>query len=630
MLTEQEQQQLLVEFNQPRVDFGNNGCIQQRFEHHAKINPNAIALSLQGQQLSYGELNRQANRLAHYLINQHQVKPDTLVGLCSERSMEMVIAILAILKAGGAYVPLDPGYPLERLNYMVQDAGLRLILKHGAALEVAATQLEITTLMTDMVASPHHNPTVAELTADNLAYVIYTSGSTGQPKGVMTPHKAIQRLITEPHFMTLNDQTVFLHSANIAFDAATIELWGPLLNGGRCVLYPSHYVDLAELNSVITREQVNSMWLTAGLFSEWSQNCGAATCLRYVLAGGDVVHSVDVIRVQQALSGVTVINGYGPTENTTFSCCYVIPKLTQSQNIPIGKILNGDQALLLDQQLNLVPYGCVGELCVGGDGLARGYLNQPEMTAERFIDNPYHDAANPDSANCLYRTGDLVRYLADGSLAFIGRVDDQIKIRGFRIELGEIEHKLSLQTKIDSGLVMAKDGPGGKYLVAYFKPVSNCEQAQQGEFIEQALTCLASDLPDYMVPDLGVVVNDWPLTANGKIDRKALPEEDADQLLGKYVAPANEIEVQLCEIWLQLLNRPVETLSTQAHFFDIGGNSLLLVRLATLIREHFAIEFEIKELYSATRICDQALHIEYLVVKSESAKQDEDYEELEW
>ncbi len=631
-----QEQQLLVELNQSHAEHNNTASIQQLFESQADSAPDAIALTFQGQQMSYGELNKAANRVAHYLINEQQVTPDSLVGLCTSRSMEMVIGILGILKAGGAYVPLDPDYPSERLSYMVEDAKLGLILSHGAGNEVAKSLmtkgigLEITELLAKQTASAEHNPEIAELTADNLAYVIYTSGSTGQPKGVQTPHKAVQRLITQPHFMPLNAQTVFLHSANIAFDAATLELWGPLLNGGRCVLYPNHFIDLAELNKVITAQQVNSMWLTAGLFSEWSQDCEAAESLRYVLAGGDVVHGADVMRVQQALPAVTVINGYGPTENTTFSCCYAIPELTSSEDIPIGKALKGDVALVLDSELNLVPYGSVGELCVGGDGLARGYLNQPQMTAERFIENPYFDANNPASSQRLYRTGDLVRYLPDGNLAFIGRVDDQIKIRGFRIELGEIAHQLNQQAGIDSSLVLAKEGPAGKYLVAYLKPINEVAQAEHAEFIEQILCDLGASLPDYMVPSLAVVVQDWPLTANGKVDRKALPEADITQLQGQYVAAQNEFEMQLCEIWSQLLTCPAEAISTQAHFFDIGGNSLLIVRLATLVRERFAIEFEIKELYSATRICDQALHIEYLQVKNNTCKQEDDYEELEW
>ncbi|MCG7564666.1 AMP-binding protein, partial [Pseudoalteromonas sp. McH1-42] len=402
----------------------------------------------------------------------------------------------------------------------------------------------------------------------------YTSGSTGQPKGVLTPHRAVQRLISTPHFMTLDSDTVFLHSANIAFDAATIELWGPLLNGGRCVLYPQDQLDIHALNTLIDSQAINSMWLTAGLFSEWSHHCDGRTSLRYVLAGGDIVHGADVMRVQQALPQAQVINGYGPTENTTFSCCYAIPTLHESQDIAIGTPLNGDQALVLSDDLSLVPYGSVGELCVGGDGLAQGYLNQPELTAERFIDNPFYDPEVAGSSERLYRTGDLVRYLADGNLAFVGRADDQIKIRGFRVELGEIAQQLSRQSDIDSALVLAKNGPAGTYLVAYVQPVETVTEQAQPEFMTQTLATLAQTLPDYMVPKLGVVIDDWPLTANGKVNKKALPEADTSALQGTYVAPQGEREQLMVTLCGELLAQPAEQLSVTANFFTLGGHSL--------------------------------------------------------
>ncbi|KAF7783787.1 amino acid adenylation protein, partial [Pseudoalteromonas rubra] len=449
----------LLTQGQRSLGYDDTACIHHLFEQQAAAAPEAIALVFQNQSISYAELNQRANQLAHYLLSEQHITPGTLIGVCSSRSIEMVVSILAILKAGGAYVPLDPNYPASRLSYMAVDAGLKQVIGFGSGLAVtqslmseqAGTAIDIAALKLDDY--PQHNPALEALSGDALAYVIYTSGSTGQPKGVLTPHRAVQRLISTPHFMTLDSDTVFLHSANIAFDAATIELWGPLLNGGRCVLYPQDQLDIHALNTLIDSQAINSMWLTAGLFSEWSHHCDGRTSLRYVLAGGDIVHGADVMRVQQALPQAQVINGYGPTENTTFSCCYAIPTLHESQDIAIGTPLNGDQALVLSDDLSLVPYGSVGELCVGGDGLALGYLNQPELTAERFIDNPFYDSEVAGSSKRLYRTGDLVRYLADGNLAFVGRADDQIKIRGFRVELGEIAQQLSRQTQVDSALV---------------------------------------------------------------------------------------------------------------------------------------------------------------------------------
>ncbi|MCG7564677.1 AMP-binding protein, partial [Pseudoalteromonas sp. McH1-42] len=370
----------LLTQGQRSLGYDDTACIHHLFEQQAAAAPEATALVFQNQSISYAELNQRANQLAHYLLSEQHITSGTLIGVCSSRSVEMVVSILAILKAGGAYVPLDPNYPASRLSYMAVDAGLKQVIGYGSGLAVAqslmseqaGTAIDIAALTLDDY--PLHNPAL---------------------------HRAVQRLISTPHFMTLDSNTVFLHSANIAFDAATIELWGPLLNGGRCVLYPQNQLDIHALNTLIDSQAINSMWLTAGLFSEWSHHCDGRTSLRYVLAGGDIVHGADVMRVQQALPQAQVINGYGPTENTTFSCCYAIPTLHQSQDIAIGTPLNGDQALVLSDDLSLVPYGSVGELCVGGDGLAQGYLNQPELTAERFIDNPFYDPEVAGSAKRL-------------------------------------------------------------------------------------------------------------------------------------------------------------------------------------------------------------------------------------
>ncbi|MDK1314399.1 non-ribosomal peptide synthetase, partial [Pseudoalteromonas ardens] len=605
----------LLTQGQRSLGYDDTACIHHLFEQQAEAAPEATALVFQEQSISYAELNQRANQLAHYLLSEQHITPGTLIGVCSSRSVEMVVSILAILKAGGAYVPLDPNYPASRLSYMAVDAGLQQVIGYGSGLAVAqslmseqaGTAIDIAALVLDDY--PLHNPALETLSGDALAYVIYTSGSTGQPKGVLTPHRAVQRLISTPHFMTLDSDTVFLHSANIAFDAATIELWGPLLNGGRCVLYPQDQLDIHALNTLIDSQAINSMWLTAGLFSEWSHHCDGRTSLRYVLAGGDIVHGADVMRVQQALPQAQVINGYGPTENTTFSCCYAIPTLHESQDIAIGTPLNGDQALVLSDDLSLVPYGSVGELCVGGDGLAQGYLNQPELTADRFIDNPFYDPEVAGSSKRLYRTGDLVRYLADGNLAFVGRADDQIKIRGFRVELGEIAQQLSRQTQIDSALVLAKSGPAGTYLVAYVQPVEAVTEQAQPEFMAQTLATVAQTLPDYMVPKRGVVIDDWPLTANGKVNKKALPEADTSALHGTYVAPANEVERALCQIWAQLLDLEAGRISTTDNFFDLGGHSLLSVRLAAELRAQLAVELPIKALFNAATIADQAREV---------------------
>ncbi|MCJ8274035.1 MAG: amino acid adenylation domain-containing protein, partial [Psychrosphaera sp.] len=367
--------------------------------------------------------------------------------------------------AGGAYVPLDPSYPQQRLNYILDAAGLDLVLSQSEVQTVAADFDSTVVLLDGLVeenhfcsAQPSSNlPLENNLDSSNLAYVIYTSGSTGQPKGVLTEHISVARLVSNADFMCLNNKTVMLQSANIAFDAATLEIWGPLLNGGQSVLYPHLHLLSDELNATIEQHQVNTLWLTAGLFGQWSYDVPTDSPLETLLAGGDVLDSEAIKRVQQVLPQLTLINGYGPTENTTFSTTYTFDKPHALDIVPIGKKLATDEAYILNEARQLVPLGGVGELYVGGDGLARGYLNRPELTAECFIDNPFYDAAKPHSSTRLYKTGDLVRLLTDLNLEFIGRADAQVKIRGFRIELGEVETQLAKLTAVDSAIVMNND-----------------------------------------------------------------------------------------------------------------------------------------------------------------------------
>ncbi|WP_141235470.1 amino acid adenylation domain-containing protein, partial [Pseudoalteromonas sp. NBT06-2] len=456
-------------------------CIHELFEKQARLNPEGIAVQCSDKILTYKQLNEKANQLAHYLVEEHQVMPDSLVGLCVERSVEMLIGMLGILKAGGAYVPLDPSYPQERLDYMVMDAKLTVVL-HNLVDPVDKFAVELVELgninSTDgsycTVFDSYHTGNLTlrrdSITSNNLAYVIYTSGSTGNPKGVLTPHLAVVRLVINPNFMILNTKTTFLQCANIAFDAATIEVWGGLLNGGRCVIYPEKRVDISKLNNVIEQYKINAMWLTSGLFTEWSYECNDAHSLEWLLAGGDVLNVDAVKRVEKKIPKLQLINGYGPTENTTFTCCHSIPKNDSAISVPIGKGLVGDMILVCSKNGNLQPYGVEGELLVGGDGLARGYLNQPELAAERFIKNPFYDIERLNSCKRLYKTGDLVRYLPSGEIEFLGRIDDQVKIRGFRIELGEIEYQLSQFIDVDSAIVVVK-GSIDKQLVAYIKPI---------------------------------------------------------------------------------------------------------------------------------------------------------------
>ncbi|MCO7190840.1 MULTISPECIES: non-ribosomal peptide synthetase, partial [unclassified Pseudoalteromonas] len=630
--TEQAQQSA---WQSSAANYPRTACIHTLFEQQAAANPQQIAVQLNEQVLSYGELNARANQLARYLRDEYQISAGSLVGLCLGRSLELMVATLAILKAGGAYVPLDPSYPESRLAYMLEDTQLSVVLTGKAEHDVLAfspvakvTLDENNALWADLSTENLDYP--EGLTAQSLAYVIYTSGSTGTPKGVMTPHRAVNRLVCDPNFMTLNSETVFLQSANIAFDAATLEIWGPLLNGGRCVLYPDAYLSLAGINKVLETRGITAMWLTSGLFTEWSKACTDLStgplALQHVLAGGDVLNPQAVMAVQAALPNVTVINGYGPTENTTFTCCYPVPaKQDISTGVPIGRGVQGDQILILSPQGRKVSNTVVGELCVGGDGLALGYLNQPELSKARFIDNPY--AAEPDQPAHLYLTGDLVRFNAEGLIEYVGRVDDQIKIRGFRVELGEIENALNADERVAQSLVTVNKEKG--VIVAYVEPVS---EAHQDTLTAQLMASVSASLPPYMVPSAWKLVDTWPLTANGKIDRKALPEVALTALADEYIAPQNELEQQLVGIVARLLGVDAGDISMSANFFDLGGHSLLMMRLLSEVNTHWQVELSVGDVFECQYLAQVAelIHSEVALLSAfDDSDIDEDEEVLE-
>ena len=607
MLSEQEIKHLTHELNDNQAEYPKDKLIHELFEAQVAKTPDNIALVFNDEQLTYRELNEASNRLAHYL-NAQGVTSETPVGICIDRSLDMVIGILGILKSGGTYVPLDPSYPTERLQYMISDSSLKhlLIQKDLTEMLPLADEIELVKIDSKEVQQHIKNFSTNNLKysgnqeASNLAYVIYTSGSTGQPKGVLVPHIGVVRLVVGSNFMELDQTTRFLQAAPISFDAATLELWGPLLNGGCCVVYSGSVLDFAKLNQTIIKNEVNSIWLTAGLFEQWSEVAGEAKSLRWILSGGDIVNPDAVNRVQNALQQVRLVNGYGPTENTTFSCCYSIPREAKAEvSIPIGSAINGTQLYVLSPNQSLVPTGCVGELWLGGDGLARGYLNQDDLTDERFIENPFES----ERSERLYRTGDLVRYLSDSeeqarNLEFIGRIDEQVKIRGHRVELGEIETQLVAQEIISSALIVTQtDESNQKYLVAYVIPEN--KESFELQLLKQRLQVI---LPHYMMPSAFIIMQEWPLTANGKIDKKSLPEFDGQSVQGEYIAPETETEITLTNIWSQLLKIKPEQISATANFFELGGHSLLTVRLIAEIRHQLKQELTVKMIFESPNL----------------------------
>ena len=597
LLSEAERRQLLVEWNETKTDYPANQSIQELFEQQVADTPDATALIWEDRELTYNELNSRANQLAHYL-RRRGVGPDTRVGLCVERSPEMIIALLGILKAGGAYVPLDPAYPQGRLEFMLEDADAPLLLTQKALLPNlpanTAEVIRIDELREELAQENQQNPEITT-TADNLAYVMYTSGSTGRPKGVAVKHRNVVRLVKNTNYASFSSDEVFLQCSTISFDASTFEIWGSLLNGGRLALLPAGTASLKELGQALRRYRVTTLWLTAGLFHLMIDNhLDDLKGVRQLLAGGDVLSVSHVQKVFKELKDCRLINGYGPTENTTFTCCYPVTDLTKvNGSVPIGRPVSNTSIYVLDRFMNPVPIGVPGELYIGGDGLASGYLDRPELNAERFVRNPF---ATGTGAR-LYRTGDLVRYRATGEIEFIGRIDNQVKVRGFRIELGEIEAALAEHPAVREAVVVARKDEGDKHLVAYLVPRESC-----GLVTDDVRDFLRQRLPDHMVPSVFVVLESLPLSPIGKVDRRALPATNGfkPKSAKGFAAPGDELELKLTRIWEKVLN--VRPIGTDENFFELGGHSLLAVRLFAQIEKSFGKNLPLATLFQTPTV----------------------------
>ncbi|MFN6563916.1 MAG: amino acid adenylation domain-containing protein [Nostoc sp. ChiSLP01] len=603
LLTKPEQQQLLVEWNNTQTDYPQDQCIHELFEAQVERTPDAVAVVYENEQLTYDELNCRANQLAHYLKSVG-VKADMLVGLCVERSLEMVVGILGILKAGGAYVPLDPDYPTERLSFMLADAQIELLLTQQKLIErLPQHQAKPICLDTDaeVIREWSQDNPITDVQASNLAYVIYTSGSTGQPKGVEVLHRGVNRLLFGIDYAHLDETQKILQMAPISFDASTLEIWGALLHGGECVLFPGKIPTSQQLSDEIHKHGITTLWLTAALFNSIINDAPQALSeIKQLFIGGEALSVAHVRKALETLPLTQIINGYGPTESTTFTCCYSIPKSLQTtiQSIPIGRPIGNTQIYILDQYLQPVPVGVPGELYIGGAGLARGYLNRPELTQQKFIPNPFNNSK-------LYKTGDLVRYLLNGNIEYLGRIDNQVKIRGFRIELGEIEAVLSQHPQVQSVVVTAReDRPGEKCLVAYIVP----QQATPS--ISELRQFLKTKLPEYMIPAAIVILESLPLTPNGKIDRRALPapelhRQDSD----KFVVPRSPIEEMLAQIWVEVLK--LEQVGIYDNFFENGGHSLLATQLISRIRSTLKVEIPLRSLFAAPTVAELGQYIQH-------------------
>lgn len=564
-----------IEWSGTQTDYPRDATIHQVFEQQVEQTPAAVAIAFGDTKLSYEELNRRANCLAARL-QELGVGRDVPVGVFMERSPEMVVALLAILKAGGAYVPLDPLYPIERINLMIADTKTPVILtqnkRHGDLVDLKWKSRILCVDIEAFSQEPKTSPP-ADVQASDIAYIMYTSGSTGTPKGVAVPHRAVVRLVKNTNYASFSPDETFLQLAPISFDASTFEIWGALLNGGKLAIMPPALPTLEGIGRAIAEHDVTTLWLTAGLFNAMiDERVDDLRPLHQLLTGGDVLSVPHVRKALDALPNTRLINGYGPTESTTFACCHSIQTTEASdRSIPIGKPINNTTVYILDANLKPVPIGAAGELCIGRDGLARGYWRREELTAEKFVDDPFSRGSK------LYKTGDLARWRNDGVIEFLGRKDSQIKLRGFRVEPGEIEAALKQQPDVrDAAVIAGEDARGEKRLVAYVVGATSSEKILVG---------LSKSLPDYMVPSVVTILTVLPRTANGKLDRSALPIPDfVEEPTAPLTAPRTSLEQKIAAIWAGVLG--LDRVNPFESFFDLGGHSLAGLRVVNQLSEN--------------------------------------------
>lgn len=605
LLTLAERNQLLDTWNNTRTDYPRDASIVDLFDRQVERSSGAIAVEFGDERVTYGALGLRANDLAHRL-RALGVGPDVPVALCLERSVDLIVALLGILKAGGAYASLDPGYPPERLAFMFGDLQPRVVVTQRsvwtklpafAAPVICMDEVEPFDPNALSSASPQTrapgSTRSSSLTSEHLAYISYTSGSTGQPKGVGVTHRGVVRLVHGVTYAEFGPNEVFLQLAPVGFDASTFEIWGALLHGARLVVHPPGTPSLAELGAFIAERRVTTLWLTAGLFHALvDHSLAPLRGVRQLLAGGDTLSPAHAQKFLHALPHCRLVNGYGPTENTTFTCCHAITSVDGA--IPIGRPIANTEVYILDPKRQPVPIGVAGELWLGGDGLARGYLRRPELTAEKFAPHPFKSGAH------LYRTGDFGRYLLDGTIAFLGRIDRQVKLRGFRVELEGIEAHLQCHPKVRACVVTAPpDASGERRLVAHVVA------AAPAPSVDELRVFLQQRIPGHMVPAAFVFLTELPLTPNGKVDhRSLLAPETAPGTGPAAVAPGDLWEMKLVTLWESVLG--VSPIGVTDRFFDLGGHSLLALRLVAQIEKTFSRRLAVATVFQAQSVRELA------------------------
>lgn len=578
-------------------------CIHSLFERQVEKTPDAVAVMLDQQQISYRELNRRANRLAHHLISQG-ARPETLVGICMERSIEMVIALLGVLKAGGAYVPLDPAYPEERQAYMVEDSGVELIVrKQGESREERewkGKEVRLEESIGERGAGREEEPEV-EVRGENAAYVIYTSGSTGRPKGVLVHHRGlVNYLAWSGKYYGIMSQTVAPVHSPLGFDLTVTSMLTPLVAGGTIMLVDKQHPVEGLLEAIEAYPGKALVKLTPSHLevinehTDWNtQQQGPAV----MVIGGEALRAESLGKIRENWTNTRLINEYGPTEAVVGCCVYeVTGEDERDGDVAIGRPIANTQMYALDEWMQVVPVGVEGEIYIGGDGVTRGYLGRGDLTAQGYVPDPYSEGKR------LYRTGDRGRYLNDGNIVYSGRSDNQVKMRGYRIELAEIEGELRKQSGVKDAVVIVKeDVRSSKRLVAYL--TTDAEQPPTASDIRDFMK---TRLPDYMIPSAFGVLKSLPLTSNGKVDRQALLdiEPAGQESEAEYVAPRDQLEEKIAKIWQEVLR--VERVGIQDNFFDLGGHSIALIETYSKLKELVGIEIDLVEMFRHPTIASLA------------------------
>lgn len=602
-----------------KTDFPRTESVYSLFQKQVLSAPNSIALKFQKECITYADLENRVDQIASSLL-EHGVTLGSFVGVSMKRSPELIAVLLGILKTGGAYVPIDPDYPVERIRQILDQTNSRVLICDHEFQQPGGLQLQILH-STDLRSEADESVSTPLIPGDSPAYVMFTSGSTGVAKGVVVPHRAIIRLVKNTNFADFSSAQTFLAFAPISFDASTLEIWGPLLNGGTLAIYPPRFDSIEQFEAVIQENTVTTLWLTAGLFNTIvDKNPLALRSVQQLLIGGDVLSPEHVRKAMAALPNTRFINGYGPTENTTFTCCYTIPRgVEENTSIPIGTPIANTTVYILDEQLRPVPAGVPGTLYTGGAGLSLGYLKDSELTRTKFIPNPV-----TRNSELVYNTGDRARWLENGTIEFLGRLDNQVKIRGFRIELGEIEAALRKLSEIkDACAIVHISKDKAKSLVAYVVTANPQIFNEQNIF-----SSLSKVLPAHLCPTRLIPVSTLPLTANGKVDRKKLASTVPDHSDSKEnIEPADAVESKIADIWRQLLQ--VKSLSMTDNLFHIGGDSLLATRAISQINRAFRSKVTLANLFQNPTVRGLAALVNQFPESSETDSQNPDATEMD-